>query len=213
MGEPGRRGLGYRHCLPYFRRAEAWKFGADDYRGDDGPLAVNAGNEMQNPLYRAFIAAGVEAGYPATEDYNGYRQEGFGPMHMTVKDGVRWSTANAYLKPARGRANLTVVTGALARRVIIEARRAVGVDYIKGRVVDWRARGGVARDVVLASGETLAADSFVLAAGAWSAEIGAMIGLTLPVEPMCRESHYFVTSNEIEPLPFIKTETHLAFGP
>jgi FAD-dependent oxidoreductase domain-containing protein 1 len=91
--------------------------------------------------------------------------------------------------------------------------RALGVDYIKDRVADWRADGGVARDVVLGSGATLAADSFVLAAGAWSAEIGAMIGLALPVEPMCRESHYFVTSNAIEPLPFIKTETHIAFGP
>ena len=91
--------------------------------------------------------------------------------------------------------------------------RSLGVDYVKDRVVGWRAGGGLARDITLASGATLAADSFVLAAGAWSGEIGAMIGLSLPVEPMCRESHYFVTSNEIEPLPFIKTETHLAFGP
>ncbi len=90
---------------------------------------------------------------------------------------------------------------------------ALGVTFIEDRVVDWRADGGVARDVVLESGATLAADSFVLAAGAWSAEIGAMIGLALPVEPMCRESHFFVTSNPIEPLPFIKTETHIAFGP
>lgn len=91
--------------------------------------------------------------------------------------------------------------------------RTLGVEYIEDRVVDWRADGGVARDVVLGSGATLAADSFVLAAGAWSAEIGAMIGLSLPVEPMCRESHYFVTTNKIEPLPFIKSETHIAFGP
>ena len=91
--------------------------------------------------------------------------------------------------------------------------RWLGVDYVEDRVVDWRAGGNLARDVVLASGATLAANSFVLAAGAWSGEIGAMIGLSLPVEPMCRESHYFVTSNDIEPLPFIKTETHLAFGP
>ena len=91
--------------------------------------------------------------------------------------------------------------------------RTLGVEYIEDRVVDWRAISGVARNVVLGSGATLAADSFVLAAGAWSAEIGAMIGLPLPVEPMCRESHYFVTSNEIEELPFIKTETHIAFGP
>ncbi len=91
--------------------------------------------------------------------------------------------------------------------------RSLGVAYIKDRVVDWRADGGLAREVTLESGAALSADHFVLAAGAWSREIGAMIGLSLPVEPMCRESHYFVTSNEIEPLPFIKTETHLAFGP
>ena len=91
--------------------------------------------------------------------------------------------------------------------------RALGVDYVVDRVVDWRSRGGLARDVVLASGRTVAADHFVLAAGAWSGEIGAMVGLALPVEPMCRESHYFVAASGIEPLPFIKTETHLAFGP
>ena len=91
--------------------------------------------------------------------------------------------------------------------------RNLGVDYKQDRVVGWRAAGGSARDVTLGSGVTLAADCFVLAAGAWSGEIGALIGLALPVEPMCRESHYFVTRNEIEPLPFIKTETHIAFGP
>ncbi len=91
--------------------------------------------------------------------------------------------------------------------------RSLGVDYVEDRVVDWRSGGGLAREVNLASGATLAPNSFVLAAGAWSGEIGALIGLALPVEAMCRESHYFVTSNEIEPLPFIKTETHLAFGP
>lgn len=91
--------------------------------------------------------------------------------------------------------------------------RALGVTYIQDRVVDWNAQGAVARDMTLSSGSVLGADCFVLAAGAWSAEIGRMIGLDLPVEPMCRESHYFVTRAEIEPLPFIKTESHLAFGP
>ena len=91
--------------------------------------------------------------------------------------------------------------------------RSLGVTYIQDRVADWRAEGGAARRVVLASGHIIEADCFVLAAGAWSAEIGAMIGLKLPVEPMCRESHYFVTTAEIEPLPFLKAETHLAFGP
>ncbi|NNC98713.1 MAG: choline dehydrogenase, partial [Gammaproteobacteria bacterium] len=81
----------YRHCLPYFRKADNWKFGSDAYRSQQGPLHVNNGNEMKNPLYGAFIDAGHQAGYNLTADYNGARQEGFGPMHMTVKNGVRWS--------------------------------------------------------------------------------------------------------------------------
>ncbi len=83
--ERGAEDWGYRHCLPYFRRAETWRGGADEYRGDDGPLATCNGNDMRlNPLYRAFIEAGVQAGYLETEDCNGFQQEGFGPMHMTV---------------------------------------------------------------------------------------------------------------------------------
>ncbi len=148
--EHGAEGWGYRHCLPYFRRAEAWKFGPDDYRGGDGPLAVNAGNEMKNPLYRAFIEAGVQAGYPATEDYNGYRQEGFGAMHMTVKDGVRASASNAYLKPARGRSNLKVVTKALTARVLLDKRRAVGVEYLAGSVAPTYVHAR--REVILSAG-------------------------------------------------------------
>ncbi len=147
--EAGAAGWGYRHCLPYFRKAEAWTGGGDDYRGADGPLDTCNGNEMANPLYRAFIAAGEEAGYGMTEDYNGFRQEGFGAMHMTVKGGVRWSTANAYLKPAMGRANLRVMTGALTRRILTEGRRATGVEYERGgRSEVARAR----REVVLAAG-------------------------------------------------------------
>ena len=90
--------------------------------------------------------------------------------------------------------------------------RSLGVNYIRDRVVGWRREGGIARDVTLESGQVLTADSFVLSAGAWSAEIGRMIGLDLPVEPMCRESHYFTTPADIEPLPFLKAESHLAFG-
>ncbi len=125
----GARDWGYQHCLPYFKKADDWAFGADDYRAKEGPLAVNNGNNMQNPLYRAFIEAGAEAGYLKTDDYNGRQQEGFGPMHMTVKDGVRWSTANAYLKPALKRPNLTVITGALSERVLFTNKRATGVQF------------------------------------------------------------------------------------
>ena len=145
----GAAGWSYRDCLPYFRKAETWMGGADEYRGGEGPLHTCNGNEMRNPLYRAFIEAGKQAGYPETADYDGYQQEGFGAMHMTVKDGVRASTASAYLMPALGRPNLTVVTGALSERVVLEGRRAVGVAYLRqgGRVT-----AKAAREVILAAG-------------------------------------------------------------
>ena len=148
--EQGAQGWAYRHCLPYFKRMESWYQGADDYHGDSGPLAVCNGNEMQlNPLYQAFIEAGSQAGYPVTKDYNGYQQEGFGPMHMTVKNGVRWSTANAYLKPVMQRPNLTVVTGTLIQRVLLEGMTAVGVEYQqRGQTVQARAE----REVILSAG-------------------------------------------------------------
>ncbi|SFC07157.1 choline dehydrogenase [Marinospirillum celere] len=128
----GAEGWNYAQCLPYFKKAETWAFGGNDYRGDQGPLGVNNGNQMQNPLYRAFIDAGVEAGYFATEDYNAAQQEGFGAMHMTVKNGRRWSTANAYLRPAMSRSNLTLVTQALVHRVLLEGKTATGVEYERG---------------------------------------------------------------------------------
>ena len=130
----GARGWEYANCLPYFRRAESYKFGGDQYRGESGPLSTNNGNNMRNPLYGAWVEAGAQAGYIKTDDCNGYMQEGFGAMHMTVKDGVRWSTANAYLRPAMTRPNLHVVTHAMTRRVLIEGKRAVGVVYDQGGV-------------------------------------------------------------------------------
>jgi choline dehydrogenase len=145
----GAAGWGYQRCLPYFRRAETWKGGADGYRGGDGPLHTCDGNGMANPLYRAFIEAGRQAGYPVTEDYNGHQQEGFGAMHMTVKDGVRWSAANAYLKPAMRRPNLAVETEALVYRVDLDGHAATGVTYVRGgQPASVQAR----REVILAAG-------------------------------------------------------------
>jgi choline dehydrogenase len=139
----------YAHCLPYFKKAETWAFAGDEYRGKNGPLGVNNGNEMKNPLYQAFVDAGVEAGYFATDDYNGAQQEGFGPMHMTVKNGVRCSSSNAYLRPAMARKNLTVVTHALVHKVLLENKKAVGVRYErKGRIVDIKAD----KEVILSAG-------------------------------------------------------------
>ncbi|WP_298774381.1 choline dehydrogenase [uncultured Shewanella sp.] len=139
----------YAHCLPYFKKAETWAFGGNDYRGDSGPLAVNNGNEMKNPLYQAFVDAGVDAGYLATSDYNGAQQEGFGPMHMTVKNGVRWSTANAYLRPAMKRSNLTVITHALVHKVLLEGKQAKGVRVErKGKIQDIFCQ----KEVILSAG-------------------------------------------------------------
>jgi choline dehydrogenase len=139
----------YAHCLPYFKKAESWAFGADDYRGGDGPLGVNNGNKMQNPLYKAFVDAGTDAGYFATDDYNGQQQEGFGAMHMTVKNGRRASTANAYLRPAMQRPNLTVVTHALVHKVLIENKTAIGIRFAhKNNVHEIK----VNKEVILSAG-------------------------------------------------------------
>jgi len=126
----GAEGWNYQACLPYFQKAETWYKGNDAYRGGNGELGVNNGNEMKNPLYTAFIKAGQQAGYNITQDYNGKQQEGFGPMHMTVKDGVRSSTSREYLDPVKSRKNLTIVTGALVTKVVLENKVAKGVEYV-----------------------------------------------------------------------------------
>ncbi|MBT4256432.1 MAG: choline dehydrogenase [Gammaproteobacteria bacterium] len=163
----GAQGWGYRECLPYFKRAESWVGGGDGYRGEDGPLAVCAGNEMRlNPLYQTFIDAGVEAGYPATSDYNGERQEGFGPMHMTVRDGVRESTARAYLQPVIHRSNLKVITKALVQRIEVENGRAVGITFERaGKVTTVKAR----QEVIVAAG-AIASPMLLQHSGIGSAE-------------------------------------------
>lgn len=144
--EHGAAGWSYQECLPYFKRAESWMNGEDDYRGGNGPVATCNGNNMNlNPLYQSFIEAGQEAGYPKTDDYNGYQQEGFGPMHMTVDAGVRASTSNAYLRRAKKRSNLTVKTGVVTRKVLLRNKRAVGVEYelSSGKVQSVSARNEV----------------------------------------------------------------------
>jgi 4-pyridoxate dehydrogenase len=144
-------GLGawsYAHVLPYFRRQESWKGGASYYRGGDGPLSTQM-TRFTDPLVDAFAAAGREAGHPATPDYNGAQQEGFGVWQMTVRDGRRCSAAVAYLRPALQRPNLKVVVNALTTRVVVENNRAVGVEYIhNGKTQIVRAD----REVILCGG-------------------------------------------------------------
>ena len=146
--EQGAQGWSYADVLPYFRRAESRQEGGDAYRGSEGPLATRYGS-LANPLHHAFLEAARQAGYPASDDLNGYAQEGFGRMDMTVKDGVRWSAANAYLRPAMKRGNLKVETHARVTQVVFEGRRAVGVAYERGGV---RRQVRATREVILAGG-------------------------------------------------------------
>jgi choline dehydrogenase len=145
--EMGAKGWGHRHVLPYFKRLENSHGGEEGWRGTDGPMHVKRGRRL-NPLYQAFVDAGREAGYPVTPDYNGYQQEGFGPMEMTVHKGFRWSAATAYLRPALRRRNVKLVTRAYVHRITLEGKRATGVDYdVSGQVVTAKAR----REVVVAA--------------------------------------------------------------
>jgi choline dehydrogenase len=148
--EHGAKGWSYQDCLPYFKRCETWHEGENEYRGGSGPLSTSNGNNMKlNPLYKAFINAGKEAGYPETNDYNGQQQEGFGPMHMTVGNGVRSSTSNAYIKPVIKRPNLEIITGVLVERVILENKKATGVEYsVSGRKKTIKAK----KEVLLCAG-------------------------------------------------------------
>jgi choline dehydrogenase len=136
--ELGATGWAYADVLPYYKRMESWDSGGHggdpDWRGTGGPLHVTRG-KRDNPLFAAFVEAGRQAGYQVTGDYNGEKQEGFGPMEQTVFNGRRWSAANAYLKPALKRKNCTIVR-ALARRIVIEDGRATGVEIERGGTVE-----------------------------------------------------------------------------
>lgn len=130
---PGLENWSYLDCLPYFRKAETRDIGANDFHGEEGPVSVTTPKAGNNPLFNAMIEAGVQAGYPRTEDLNGYQQEGFGPMDRTVTPkGRRASTARGYLDQAKPRANLTIVTHALTDRILFDGKKAVGVSYMKG---------------------------------------------------------------------------------
>ncbi len=144
--EQGASGWGFADVLPYFKRMEDNQGGEDGWRGHGGPLHVQRGLRS-NPLYGAFVEAGRQAGFELTDDYNGSKQEGFGAMEQTIRGGRRWSTANAYLRPALKRKNVSLVKG-FARRVIIENQRATGVEIeVRKQIQVIKAR----REVVVAA--------------------------------------------------------------
>ena len=147
---PGLEDWTYLDCLPYFRKAETRDIGPNDYHGGDGPLRVTTPKAGNNELFAAMVEAGVQAGYPRTDDLNGYQQEGFGPMDRTVTpNGRRSSTARGYLDLAKPRPNLTIVTHALTDRILFSGKRAVGVQWLHN---DQPQRATARREVLLCGG-------------------------------------------------------------
>jgi choline dehydrogenase len=145
MGNPG---WSYAEVLPYFRKSESHAERRDEFHGADGPLTVCRARGT-NPLFDRFVEAGVQAGYTRNDDFNGTSQDGFGRYDFTIRHGKRHSTSRAFLRPVRRRPNLTVVTHALTARLVIEAGRAVAVDYTRG---DAHHRAYAAREIVLSAG-------------------------------------------------------------
>ncbi|MGZ0186930.1 MAG: GMC family oxidoreductase [Alphaproteobacteria bacterium] len=139
----GNRGWGYDDVIPYFQKTESFERGGDDVRGGRGPINV-ADMYERHEMIDAFVDAGVEAGYEANPDYNSGHQDGFGYYQVTMKDGRRHSAADAYLEPARSRPNLTVEINARARKLLLEGKRVVGVEYhVNGQAKEARAGGSV----------------------------------------------------------------------
>lgn len=146
--EAGNTGWSFAEVLPHFKRLEDQVRGADDYHGTGGPLFVNNG-QSDNPLFDLFEAAGEEVGIPRNPDFNGEKQEGIGRYQCTVKGGKRWSSASAFLTPIRKRPNLTIETGAMVKRLIVEGNKVVGVEYQQGKkVVEQRMN----KEIVLCAG-------------------------------------------------------------
>ncbi|WP_103121346.1 choline dehydrogenase [Methylopila sp. Yamaguchi] len=180
---PGLGDWTYADCLPYFRKSETRDVGPNAYHGGDGPVSVTTSKPGVNPLFEAMVAAGVQAGYPRTDDLNGYQQEGFGPMDRTVTPrGRRSSTARGYLDQAKGRPNLTIVTHATTDRILFSGRRAVGVSYLIG-ASDEATVAHARREVLLSAG-AIASPQILQRSGVGPAallrEVGAPLVQDLP---------------------------------
>lgn len=176
--EPGLEHWSYLDCLPYYRKAETRDIGENDYHGGDGPVSVTTSKPGVNPLFEAMIEAGVQAGYPRTDDLNGYQQEGFGPMDRTVTpQGRRASTARGYLDQAKSRPNLTIRTHAMTDHIIFDGKRAVGVEWLEGdSTIPTRATAN--KEVLLCAG-AIASPQILQRSGVGSAELLAEFDIPL----------------------------------
>jgi len=168
----------YHDVLPYFRKAETRDIGANEYHGGDGPVSVATPKNGNNVLFHAMVEAGVQAGYPRTDDLNGYQQEGFGPMDRTVTPrGRRSSTARGYLDMAKGREGLEIVVHATTDRILFAGKRAVGVRYLTGssaEPIDAHAR----REVLLCAG-AIASPQILQRSGVGAPALLAALGVPL----------------------------------
>ncbi|MBE2894236.1 choline dehydrogenase [Spirabiliibacterium falconis] len=178
---PGLEDWTYLDCLPYFKKAEQRDAGENDYHGGNGPVHVTTAKRDVNPLFEAMIQAGVDAGYPRTDDLNGYQQEGFGPMDRFVTpNGRRSSTARGYLDMAKHRSRLTILTQAITDTILIENKRAKGVKFEhKGESKTAYAK----REVLLCAG-AIASPQILqrsgIGPGEWLREAGVQEVLDLP---------------------------------
>jgi choline dehydrogenase len=170
--DPGMETWSYAHCLPYFRRMETCLAAAPDdpFRGHAGPLVLERG-PATSPLFRAFFEAVQQAGYPLTDDVNGYRQEGFAPFDRNIHRGRRLSAARAYLHPVMRRPNLDVRTRAFVTRILFDGRRAIGVEFVAGGGSPERAEAG---EVVLAGGAFNTPQLLMISGVGPAADLGAL---------------------------------------
>ncbi|MFN2643940.1 MAG: GMC family oxidoreductase [Burkholderiales bacterium] len=176
-GQHGLRSWSYANALPYFRRQESWEDGASTYRGGHGPLATRR-SRYADPLFDAWLEAGVAAGHPVTEDYNGAEQHGFARMQVTIRNGRRCSAADAYLRPALRRTNLRIAVRAHAMRVVFEHGRAAGVEYGQGGQTRL---ARAEREVLLAGGVINSPQLLMLSGVGDPAELGKH-GITVRAE-------------------------------
>src|SRR5438309_1256615 len=121
----------YAHCLPYFRKMATFADGANEWRGGDGPMHISR-CKAANKLYDVFLRGGEQAGFTVTPDHNGYKQEGLHVAQSFIHEGVRWGASRAYLRPARLRGNLKIMSKTLVRRVVVEDGSATGVEVTDG---------------------------------------------------------------------------------
>jgi 4-pyridoxate dehydrogenase len=200
--QSGALGWSYADVLPYFKRVETWQDGENDFRGGHGPMGVEWA-KTKDPLFDAWIEAAKAAGFPHVGDYNAGTHEGFGRSQYSIRNGRRSSSASAYLRPARKRSNLTVHTGALTTRVLIQGTRATGVEYRhNGQTV----RAGAGAEVILSAG-TFNTPQILMLSGIGPAEHLREMGIApvadLPVGKNLQDHvAALITYNRPSPGPF-----------